>query len=142
MRTDFGPLWSAKERFQTLPRHARTPGRRFPSDNLDHSELLLGAVGPSTQTSGALCLTSTVTRPPLCGFTAATGRTWRWTSGRSLVSIRRWKTSGSPDERLRRVLHDYLAWATTTMMSRYHHSADDVPGGLRIPKWSWDGRVG
>jgi hemoglobin len=45
------------------------------------------------------------------------------------------------DERLRRVLHDYFAWATTTTMSRYHHSAEDVPGGLHIPKWSWDGLV-
>jgi hemoglobin len=45
------------------------------------------------------------------------------------------------DERLRRVLHDYFAWATTTTMSSYHHSADDVPDGLGIPKWSWDGRV-
>ncbi|HEX5521915.1 MAG TPA: group II truncated hemoglobin [Pedococcus sp.] len=40
---------------------------------------------------------------------------------------------------LRAVLHDYFAWATTTAMSRYHHSADDVPDGLRIPLWSWDG---
>lgn len=40
---------------------------------------------------------------------------------------------------LRRVLHDYFAWATTTTMSRYHHSADDVPDGLSIPQWSWDG---
>jgi hemoglobin len=45
------------------------------------------------------------------------------------------------DDRLRRVLHDYFAWATTTTMSRYHHSADDVPDGLRIPRWSWDGLV-
>jgi len=45
------------------------------------------------------------------------------------------------DERLRRVLHDYFAWATTTTMSRYHHSAQDVPDGLHIPKWSWRGRV-
>ncbi len=45
------------------------------------------------------------------------------------------------DEQLRRVLHDYFAWATTTTMSRYHHSADDVPDGLHIPKWSWHGRV-
>lgn len=45
------------------------------------------------------------------------------------------------DERLRRVLHDYFAWATTNTMARYHDSADDVPEGLRIPKWSWDGRV-
>lgn len=45
------------------------------------------------------------------------------------------------DERLRRVLHDYFAWATTTTMARYHVSADDVPDGLHIPKWSWDGLV-
>ena len=43
------------------------------------------------------------------------------------------------DERLRQVLHDYFAWATTTTMARYHRSADDVPDGLRIPRWSWDG---
>lgn len=46
------------------------------------------------------------------------------------------------DERLRRTLHDYFAWATTTTMSRYHDSADDVPPGLHIPKWSWNGLVG
>ena len=45
------------------------------------------------------------------------------------------------DERLRRALHDYFAWATTTTMARYHDSADDVPLGLHIPKWSWDGLV-
>lgn len=44
-------------------------------------------------------------------------------------------------EPLRRVLHDYFAWATSTTMSRYHRSADDVPEGLYIPKWSWDGLV-
>lgn len=43
------------------------------------------------------------------------------------------------DERLRDALHEYFAWTTTTTMSRYHHSADDVPDGLRIPRWSWDG---
>jgi hemoglobin len=48
----------------------------------------------------------------------------------------------SGDDRLRRVLHDYFAWATTTTMSRYHRSADDVPDGLRIPGWSWDGLIG
>jgi hemoglobin len=40
---------------------------------------------------------------------------------------------------LRQVLHDYFGWATTTTMSRYHQSADDVPNGLSIPHWSWDG---
>jgi hemoglobin len=43
------------------------------------------------------------------------------------------------EERLRQVLHDYFAWATTVTMARYHESADDVPDGLRIPRWSWDG---
>jgi len=42
-------------------------------------------------------------------------------------------------EPLRQVLHDYFAFATTTTMSRYHESADDVPEGLSIPRWSWDG---
>jgi len=45
------------------------------------------------------------------------------------------------DDRLRQVLSDYFRWATTTTMSRYHRSADDVPDGLRIPQWSWDGVV-
>lgn len=45
------------------------------------------------------------------------------------------------DERLRRVLHDYFAWATTTTMARYHESADDVPAGLQVAKWSWNGLV-
>ncbi|HUI04737.1 MAG TPA: group II truncated hemoglobin [Acidimicrobiales bacterium] len=43
------------------------------------------------------------------------------------------------DERLRQVLHDYFAWATTTTMARYHDSADDVPDHLEIPRWSWEG---
>jgi hemoglobin len=46
---------------------------------------------------------------------------------------------GIADGPLRQVLHDYFAWATTTSMSRYPASADDVPDGLRIPRWSWDG---
>lgn len=45
------------------------------------------------------------------------------------------------DSRLRKVLYDYFAWATTTTMSRYHRSADDVPDDLRIQQWSWDGLV-
>jgi hemoglobin len=43
------------------------------------------------------------------------------------------------DEPLRQALHDYFAEATLTM-SRYHESADDVPTGQSIPRWSWDGR--
>jgi hemoglobin len=43
---------------------------------------------------------------------------------------------GSP---LRKSLYDYFAWATTTTMSRYHRSANEVPDGLTVPRWSWDG---
>jgi hemoglobin len=45
------------------------------------------------------------------------------------------------DDRLCTVLHDYFEWATTTTMARYHRSADDVPDGLEIPKWSWEGLI-
>ncbi len=45
----------------------------------------------------------------------------------------------SPGGALAQVLHDYFAWATTTTMSCYHASADGVPAGLAIPRWSWDG---
>jgi hemoglobin len=47
----------------------------------------------------------------------------------------------SDDEELSGVLHDYFAWATTTTMSRYHDSAADVPDGLSLPRWSWEGLV-
>lgn len=43
------------------------------------------------------------------------------------------------EERLWQVLYDYFAWATTTSMARYPDSPDDVPDGLRIPRWTWDG---
>ncbi|MET0953661.1 MAG: group II truncated hemoglobin [Aeromicrobium sp.] len=45
----------------------------------------------------------------------------------------------SEHDLVRSVLHDYFAWATTTNVSRYQRSPDDVPEGLRIPHWSWDG---
>lgn len=45
------------------------------------------------------------------------------------------------DERVRRVLHDYFAWATRSTMGRYHDSPDEVPDGLRLRRWSWDGLV-
>ena len=47
--------------------------------------------------------------------------------------------AGLAHEPLRQVLHDYFAWATNTTMSQYHRSADDVPKGLAIPRWSWEG---
>jgi hemoglobin len=45
------------------------------------------------------------------------------------------------DDRLRQVLHEYFAWATTTSMARYHEAADEVPDGLPIPHWSWNGLI-
>jgi hemoglobin len=47
--------------------------------------------------------------------------------------------AGLTGQPLRQVLHDYFAWATTTTMAQYHDSADDVPDGLSVPRWSWDG---
>ena len=47
----------------------------------------------------------------------------------------------APDQPVRQVLHDYFTWATTTTMSRYQDFADDVPDGLTVPHWSWDGPV-
>jgi hemoglobin len=43
-------------------------------------------------------------------------------------------------DKVGRVLLDYFAWATNTTMSRYHEVAD-VPEGLPIPRWSWEGLV-
>lgn len=40
---------------------------------------------------------------------------------------------------VRRVLYDYFAWATRITMAQFHDSVDQVPHGLRIPRWSWDG---
>lgn len=48
-------------------------------------------------------------------------------------------TGLAQDEALRQALHAYFAWATMNPMARYHRSADDVPDGLTIPRWGWDG---
>jgi hemoglobin len=48
-------------------------------------------------------------------------------------------TGLAADRALRQALHDYFTWATTRSMAAYPESADDVPSGLRIPRWSWDG---
>jgi hemoglobin len=42
------------------------------------------------------------------------------------------------EDPVHRVLHDYFAWATPEV-NRYERSAEDVPAGLAIPRWSWDG---
>ncbi|MFB3908895.1 MAG: group II truncated hemoglobin [Candidatus Eisenbacteria bacterium] len=46
---------------------------------------------------------------------------------------------GLTDPDLRRALHDYFAWATTTSMMAYPEDAGRVPDDLRLPRWSWDG---
>lgn len=48
----------------------------------------------------------------------------------------------TPAHPVRRVLLDYFSWATRTTMAAYEESADDVPDGLHIPYWSWDGLQG
>lgn len=45
------------------------------------------------------------------------------------------------EDKITQVLHDYFAWATTHSMSRYPRSADDVPDGMPVPQWSWEGLV-
>lgn len=42
-------------------------------------------------------------------------------------------------ERLRQALHDYFAWSSWGPMAAYPDSADDVPEGLTVPTWTWDG---
>lgn len=50
--------------------------------------------------------------------------------------------AGLTAEPLRQVLYDYFAWAATTTLARHPQSPGDVPGGLSIPRWSWDGPQG
>jgi hemoglobin len=44
------------------------------------------------------------------------------------------------DVALRATLRAYFRWATE-QLARYPPSADDVPAGLGVPRWSWDGPV-
>ena len=46
----------------------------------------------------------------------------------------------SGDPALRATLVAYFRWATTAM-SKYPDSPDDVPAGLPLPRWSWDGPI-
>ena len=45
------------------------------------------------------------------------------------------------DARLRAALHDYFEWSTTVAMAAFPRAATDVPEGLAIAHWSWDGVV-
>jgi hemoglobin len=42
------------------------------------------------------------------------------------------------DGRLRATLKAYFRWATEAMAA-HPESVDDVPDGLVLPRWSWDG---
>jgi hemoglobin len=42
------------------------------------------------------------------------------------------------DPKLRATLNAYFRWATQAMAA-YPKSANDVPPGLTLPRWSWDG---
>ncbi|WP_457422005.1 group II truncated hemoglobin [Roseateles sp. P5_E7] len=48
---------------------------------------------------------------------------------------------GVTDAELRRVLHDYFAWATTVAMAGYPDRGQAVPDDLGFPRWSWAGLV-
>lgn len=47
--------------------------------------------------------------------------------------------AGISDATLRRVLHEYFVWSTTTHLAAYPRNPDEVPAGLTVPRWSWDG---
>jgi hemoglobin len=44
------------------------------------------------------------------------------------------------DPRLRTTLSDYFRWGTA-LMATHPDTPDDVPAGLPLPHWSWDGPV-
>src|SRR5215470_7191050 len=96
--------------------------------------------GPRRSVARPPILIPTVTRPPSSRCTAGTGSTMKMDRRAIACFDQALADVGlAKDGALREVLHDYFAWATTTTMSRYHRSADDVPNGLSIPHWSWDG---
>ncbi len=45
-----------------------------------------------------------------------------------------------PDQRLRAALAAWFRWATADL-ARYPRSPDEVPAGLMLPRWSWEGPV-
>jgi hemoglobin len=49
--------------------------------------------------------------------------------------------AGFPDDpELRRVLHEYMAWATSEV-NEYSPLGVSAPGDLAMPRWSWNGPV-
>lgn len=49
--------------------------------------------------------------------------------------------AGVTEPTLRRALSDYFAWATNGRMAAYPNRRDDVPAGLTMARWGWDGLI-
>ncbi len=49
--------------------------------------------------------------------------------------------AGIADDPVRGVLHDYFAWATLELLTRYPDDAAAVPDGRPVPHWGWNGLV-
>ena len=50
--------------------------------------------------------------------------------------------AGVPDDpRVRQAITDYVTWAALGPFQAWPSSADDVPAGLPMPRWGWDGPV-
>jgi hemoglobin len=43
------------------------------------------------------------------------------------------------DLEFRAALRSYMEWAVQDVALRYPGSAGDVPAGLPVPRWGWDG---
>ena len=100
-------------------------------------------IGPRRSEGQRHTPTAMETSPRSSGCTAVMARTTKWTHRAIACFDQALEDVGlTASLPLLQVLHDYFAWATNTTMSRYHESADDVPAGMRIPQWSWDGLQG
>ena len=48
--------------------------------------------------------------------------------------------AGVPDDpKVRRAITSYVTWAASEPFQAWPDSADDVPDGLHMPRWGWDG---
>lgn len=53
--------------------------------------------------------------------------------------IRALQDADVTDAALANTLTEYFVWTTKGSMAAYPRSAEEVPDGLRIPRWSWSG---
>ena len=108
----------------------------------EHTERLAAYWAEALGGPSGLLGHATATRRRSFACTAATANTTRWTGARSPASTRRLPTSASP------ATTGCARCCTTTSRGRrpprwpdIRELADDVPNGLPIPRWSWDGLV-